>query len=102
MPMDADTDNTYMVTVKASYGSGAEMVMGTQTVTIMVTDEDEPGTVVDPVLVKVLAKFDTGPKDGMIDLSEATDALRRFIDDPTDVPLNEATAVLRLFQGNNN
>ena len=29
-PADADTDNTYMVTVKASYGSGTEMVMDTQ------------------------------------------------------------------------
>ena len=45
MPMDADTDNTYMVTVKASYGSGDEMVMDTQDVTVMVVDMDEPGMV---------------------------------------------------------
>ena len=45
MPMDADTDNTYMVTVKASYGSGAEMSMDTQTVTVYVTNVEEDGTV---------------------------------------------------------
>ena len=45
MAMDADTDNTYMVTVKASHGSGDEMVMDTQDVTVTVTDVDEDGMV---------------------------------------------------------
>ena len=45
MRMDADTDNTYMVTVKASYGSGAEMGMDTRDVTVMVTNEEETGAV---------------------------------------------------------
>ena len=45
MPMDADTDNTYMVTVKASYGRGAEMGMDTQAVTVYVTNMEEKGTV---------------------------------------------------------
>ena len=43
--MDADTDNTYMVTVKASYGSGADMGMDTQDVTVYVTNEEEDGMV---------------------------------------------------------
>ena len=45
MPADADKDNEYMVTVKASYGSGDAMVMGTQPVTVMVTNEEEMGMV---------------------------------------------------------
>ena len=44
MAMDADTDNTYMVTVKASYGSGDTMVMDTLPVTVTVTDMDEDET----------------------------------------------------------
>ena len=38
-PMDEDTDNTYMVTVKASYGTD----MATRDVTVTVTDVDELG-----------------------------------------------------------
>ena len=41
MPRDADTDNIYMVTVKAEAGGEIDMV----DVTITVTDEDDPGTV---------------------------------------------------------
>ena len=41
MPMDADTDNTYMVTVKAEVGGE----MTTHPVTVMVTNVDDPGTV---------------------------------------------------------
>ena len=41
MPADADTDNTYMVTVKAAAGAD----MGTHEVVIMVTDEDEVPTI---------------------------------------------------------
>ena len=46
MPTDMNEDNIYMVTVKASYGSGAEMVMDTQTVTVYVTNMEEDGTVI--------------------------------------------------------
>ena len=41
MPMDANTDNTYMVTLKASDGT----YMDTHVVMVMVTNEDEDGTV---------------------------------------------------------
>ena len=41
MPADADTDNTYMVTVKAADGTYSN----THAVTVMVTNEDEPGRV---------------------------------------------------------
>ena len=41
MPMDADTNNVYMVTVKASDGTN----MDTRAVTVTVTNEDEAGTV---------------------------------------------------------
>ena len=41
MPMDADMDNTYMVTVKASAGGEMDMV----DVTVTVTNEDEDGMV---------------------------------------------------------
>ena len=41
MPADADTDNTYMVTVKAADGTSSN----THAVTVMVTNEDEPGRV---------------------------------------------------------
>ena len=40
MPMDADTDNTYQVTVKANDGT----YMATKNVTVMVTDVEELGT----------------------------------------------------------
>ena len=43
--MDADTDNIYMVTVKVSHGSGAEMGMDTQDVTVNVTNKEEGGAV---------------------------------------------------------
>ena len=39
-PMDANTDNTYMVTLKASDGT----YMDTHDVMVMVTNEDEAGT----------------------------------------------------------
>ena len=45
MPMDAGTDNTYMVTVKASHGSGDAMVMDSQDVTVTVTNVEEMGKV---------------------------------------------------------
>ena len=41
MPMDTNSDNTYMVTLEAM--SGGEM--DTHDVTIMVTDMNDPGTV---------------------------------------------------------
>ena len=41
MPMDADTNNVYMVTVKASDGTN----MDTKAVTVTVTNVDEAGTV---------------------------------------------------------
>ena len=72
--MDADTDNTYMVTVKASYGSGAEMVMDTQAVTVYVTDVEEKGTVtlssmtpvVDTPLTATLTDPDTVMEDSVM------------------------------------
>ena len=45
MAMSDTNTNTYMVTVKASYGSGAEMGMDTQDVTVYVTNEEEGGMV---------------------------------------------------------
>ena len=74
MPMDADTDNTYMVTVKASYGSGDEMVMDTQAVTVYVTDVEEKGTVtlssmtpvVDTPLTATLTDPDTVMEDSVM------------------------------------
>ena len=47
MPMDADTDNTYMVTVKAEVGGE----MTTHDVMVMVTNEDEIGTLSGPETV---------------------------------------------------
>ena len=47
----------------------------------------------------VLTEHDTNKND-RIDLSEAVDALRRFLANDEDVPLSEAVAVLRLFLGN--
>ena len=70
MPTDADTDNTYMVTVKASYGSGDEMVMDTQDVTVYVTDVNEDGTVTlspaSPMVDEEVTATLTDP-DGMMD-----------------------------------
>ena len=45
MPMDADTDNTYMVTVKASHGTGNAMVMDAQDVMVMVINMEDDGMV---------------------------------------------------------
>lgn len=45
MPMDADSNNTYMVTVKASHGSGADMVMDIKDVTVSVDNVEEMGMV---------------------------------------------------------
>ena len=67
MPMDADTDNTYMVTVKASYGSGAEMGMDTQTVTVYVTNVEEDGTV---ILSSMTPVVDTPLTANLTDLDE--------------------------------
>ena len=44
MPADADTNNTYMVTVKAEAGGEIQMVE----VTVMVTDVDELGALSGP------------------------------------------------------
>ena len=45
MAMSDTNTNTYMVTVKASHGSGDEMVMDTQEVMVTVIDRDEDGMV---------------------------------------------------------
>ena len=72
VPMDADTDNTYMVTVKAIYGSGAEMGMDTQDVTVYVTDVNEDGTVTllpaSPMVGEEVTATLTDPE-GMMDIT---------------------------------
>ncbi len=44
-PMDADTDNTYEVTVMATYMTGGQTYTAEQMVMVMVTNVDEDGTV---------------------------------------------------------
>ena len=70
-PMDADTDNTYMVTVKASHGSGDAMVMDSQDVTVTVTNVEEDGMVtlspMNPAVGTAVTATLTDPDDGIMD-----------------------------------
>ena len=69
MPDDANGDNTYMVTVKASYGTD----MDTHEVTVTVTDEDEEGQADD-----LLETYDTNDNN-RIDKSEALTAIEDYL-----------------------
>ena len=72
MPDDANGDNTYMVTVKASYGTD----MDTQEVTVTVTDEDDMDDVVmEPSL---LERYDTDG-DNQISKDEAIAAIDDYL-----------------------
>ena len=53
-PEDSGTDNTYVVTVKATSGTGTREMTATQTITVTVTDADEKSAKPDkPTLAKV-------------------------------------------------
>ena len=53
-PKDSGTDNTYVVTVQATSGTGTREMTATQTITVTVTDADEKSAKPDkPTLAKV-------------------------------------------------
>ena len=86
MPADANGDNVYMVTVKASEGTD----MDTLEVTVTVTDEDDAVVVLD-----LLDRYDNDDS-GHIDLGEAVQAVRDY--QSGDITLAEAVQVIRLYQ----
>ena len=71
MPADANGDNTYMVTVKASDADGTDV--DTLEVTVTVTDEDDAVVVLD-----LLDRYDTND-DQEIDKSEVIKAINDYI-----------------------
>ncbi len=85
-PADANQDNVYMVTVKATEGDD----MDTQDVTVRVTDEDEQaGT--------LLERYDTD-SDGAIDLYEVFAAIDDYFDFGEErITLDEVYELVDLF-----
>ena len=75
-PADANTDNVYMVTVKATEGSD----MDTQDVTVTVTDVEEQGT--GDALVD---RYDSNTN-GEIEKSEVITAINDYFDDGANAP----------------
>ena len=86
VPADADSDNVYMVTVRASEGTD----MDTLEVTVTVTEEDDAVVVLD-----LLDRYDNDDS-GHIDLGEAVQAVRDY--QSGDITLAEAVQVIRLYQ----
>ena len=86
-PVAADADYYLRATVAYSDSNRSGRKAYSEATTGMVT--------ADPVLTKHDANGN-----GMIDLSEAVEVLRKFLANDPDVPLSEAVAVLRLFLGN--
>ena len=87
-PADADTNNTYMVTVKADDGTYTAM----RNVVVTVTNvDDEPTT--------LLARYDTNPKNGKIDRDEVLDGIDDFFMAPigTVVTHEEVLDLIDLF-----
>ena len=59
-PKDSGTDNTYVVTVEATSGTGTREMTATQTITVTVTDADEKSAKPDkPTLAKVTGSSTT-------------------------------------------
>ena len=59
-PKDSGTDNTYVVTVQATSGTGTREMTATQTITVTVTDADEKSAKPDkPTLAKVTGSSTT-------------------------------------------
>ena len=59
-PKDSGTDNTYVVTVEATSGTGTREMTATQTITVTVTDADEKSDTPDkPTLAKVTGSSTT-------------------------------------------
>ena len=87
-PVAADEGYYLRAMVTYTDASGPDRLAYSDATTGMVTADTE--------LASLLAKFDRGD-DGTIDLGDATDGLRRFLRDSTDVTLGEATALLRHF-----
>ena len=89
-PADADTNNTYMVTVKATIGGE----MATQDVTVTVTDvDDSPVDPMDPV--------DTYDDNGIsgIQIDELLNAIDDFFDPAVSLDLSDLLDVLDAFFG---
>ena len=86
MPADADTDSTYMVTVKAAYGAD----MDTHVVTITVTDVDEMAPE-----MSLLETYDTDGND-QIDKSEALTAVDDYLFERT-ITKEQALEVINLY-----
>ena len=86
MRADADTDNTYMVTVEASDGTNMATTLA---VTITVTDVDE--TVVEQTL---LDRYDADGND-QIDTAELREAITHYI--LGDIDLDDVREIIRLY-----
>ena len=76
-PADADTNNVYMVTVKATVGSESD----TQDVRVtVIDDQNEPTT--------LLGRYDNNPQNGKIDLDEVLDAIDDYFTPPIGSVIN--------------
>ncbi len=87
-PADANTDNVYMVTIKAV--SGTDMAM--RDVTVTVTDVDDP--VGDPLLLR----YDVNPQNGEIEEAEVRAAIRDHLINNTATE-GDVRRVIRLHFG---
>lgn len=89
-PADANTDNDYTVTLKATVGDESD----THEVTVTVIDVEEDVDVEprDPLL----QKFDTDKSDN-IDRHEVIDAIRGFFAKPRTATRDEVIGVIRLY-----
>ena len=92
MPMDADMDNEYMVTVKATGGT----YMATRDVVVTVTDVEEETPVTGGTL---LERFDTDVDgvSGEIDKSEVIMAINDYFDEIGGVTKKDVLDVINLY-----
>ena len=76
-PVDANTDNVYMVTVKATVGTESD----THEVRVTVTDDANEETTLQD-------RYDTNPQNGKIDLDEVLDAINDYFTAPIGSVIN--------------
>ena len=87
MPADADTNNIYMVTLKADDGTD----MATQDVTVRVTDVDEQGQ-----SDSLLERYDTNDN-GRIDKDEVLTAISDYFNQVGGLTKPEVLEIIRLY-----